>query len=182
MRFLLASAVCLAAVGEPAVAQRLVHKGEPEGEVSALLTVSTTDPVLYRCTDEWESCFRVYVQVSALSDRPVKVASVKRHSTDNDGRMYATSALSGTGATCAGYVTSSFPSSGTFNEWVRFLDVPYTVTRSKAGAFMMTFGCDGKLVVGDELTIQLAIAADPDGRGPRIANYFLNGLKVAAPR
>lgn len=182
MRTAVAAAACLAGLATPAFAQRLAHTGQPEGEVSALLTVRTTDPVLYRCTEKWDACFRVYVQVSTASDKPVKIASVREHSTRSDGRMYATSALSGTGATCAGYVTSSFPKSGTYNEWVKFLDIPYPVTRSKSAAFMATFGCDGPLVAGDELTIQLAISADPDGRGPRIAHYFLPGLRVAAGR
>jgi hypothetical protein len=175
MKHHLPLALLLLGASMPAGAQTTSRAEDPH---ASLLEVVSTDPKLFPCSS-WgsESCFRVTLRISAKGGREIDVGYIP----DNGFyRTRAARAFSGTGSSCIEKGGVGLPpvvvwSSGKFT----WREPGYRLAGGRVATLMLEFGCDARLVPGDELMIQFSIAVDPDGRQIETARYSLSGLHLA---
>lgn len=162
-----------------ALAQTPANAGVPQGSASDSLVVDATDPVLFECRRSSQGgCFRIYFEIKPSRANAVLVAFIGTRS-----QPYETQAFAGTGATCEARVLGGLPDASHYtNGDVRWDEQPFEVTASKPATYMLEFECDGRLVAGDQVTIQITLAADPTRRGEQIVRYVFPRLGVVAGR
>ncbi len=161
-------------------AQDLGNQGRPDGGGSAALIVDSTDPVLYPCNYyDAKSCFRMYFQLKPAENVAINVASI-----DNSGDLYETRAFAGTGSSCVAKAIGGLPRGGLTNhgEPIWSFSTPFAITQTKPATFMAEFRCDGALLAGDEVTVQITFAADPSGREIEIVRYVFPKLVLKPAR
>lgn len=149
-------------------------------QLSGLLTISSTEPVIRRCGGWYEACFRVGLRIVGKGSREVAVGHIPP---DNYPRRGG-SAITGAGVSCVEVGAVGIPnvvvwSSGKYT----WRQEPFPVSDIKPVTVWMDFGCDGPLAPGDEVAVELPLALDPDGAEIRTAHYSLSGLRLkAGPR
>ena len=134
------------------------------GETSRLLSLAATDPQIVKCYRPWDkSCFRITVKVSASGDGEVDIG----HLPDNMfGDPYAARAIVSSGASCVERRGVGLPMVGIYSDNSLFWREPgRTVSASRSAFLILDFGCDGQIVAGDELQVQLPLGVDATGRG-----------------
>jgi len=173
-------AALLAALATAASAQFDAATGEPNGGVSDLLKITSAAPVIVKCYDP--TCIRLFVEI-----RPNGISRVSLAAADvmNGSHLLDTQAFSSTGATCDGHDVGGLPvgvtySSGEFG-WGRG-GAPFIATATKPATMMLEFRCDGRLIPGDEIRVQITLFADPDGRGIQLARFVFSGMRLRGPR
>jgi hypothetical protein len=172
-----AAAGCLL-LTSPAIAQLQRHRSNPEDQISRVLLVESTDPVIVQCP-RWgaESCFRIVLRINANQSGAVDVGHIRVD------RTRGASAFSGTGASCREMEAEGLPDVVTWsNGSLTFRDAPANVSPGHTVSLLLTLGCDAVVIAGDDVTIQFALAVDPTGRGVETARYSLPGLQLAALR
>jgi hypothetical protein len=144
-------------------------------QISGLLTVSSTEPVIRQCGGWYEACFRVGLRIVAKGAGEIAVGHIPP---DNYPRRGG-SAMTGAGVSCVEIGAVGLPnvvvwSSGDFT----WRQEPFPVSAAKPVTLWMDFGCDAGLAPGDEVAVELILAVDPDGRDIRTAHYTLTGLRL----
>jgi hypothetical protein len=150
-----------------------------EASLRSLLLIKSTDPVLMTCHDGWsQSCFRITLNIAASGATEVDVG----HIPDNMlPKTIAARAIAGSGASCVENRGVGLPdvvvwSNGDYT-WE---SSAFRVSQSRSGTMMFDFGCDGKLVSGDQLAIEFALAVDADGRSIRPVHFTLPPLALVS--
>jgi hypothetical protein len=172
------SAIACLLLGSPAIAQVQRHRSNPEDQISRVLLVESTDPVIVHCP-RWgsESCFRVVLRINANQSAPVDVGRIRPD------RTRGATAFSGTGASCREVEAQGLPNVVTWSSGgLTFRDPPANVSPGHTVSLLLTLGCDAVVIAGDEVTIQFALAVDPTGRGVETARYSLPGLQITSLR
>jgi hypothetical protein len=175
VRFAAAVSLLLAS---PAIAQVQRHRSNPEDQVSRVLLVESTDPVIVQCP-RWgsESCFRVVLRINANQSAPVDVGRIRPD------RTRGATAFSGSGASCREVEAQGLPNAVTWSSGrLTFRDAPANVSPGHTVSLLLTLGCDAVVIAGDDVTIQFALAVDPTGRGVETARYSLPGLQITSVR
>lgn len=176
-----AAIVLLAGAAAPgSAAKERTYKPGSGAQLSGLLTVASTEPVIRRCGGWYHSCFRVGLRIVGKGPKEVAVGHIPP---DNYPRRGG-SAITGAGVSCVETGAVGVPdvvvwSSGDFT----WRQEPFPVSSAKPVTVWMDFGCDGALAPGDEVAVELPLALDPDGTDIRTAHYSLSGLRLkAGPR
>lgn len=161
-------------LASPALAQPQTHRSNPEDQISRVLLVESTDPVIVQCP-RWgsESCFRIVLRINDNQSAAVDVGHIP---TD---RTRGATAFSGTGASCREMQDEGLPDVVVWsNADLTFRDPPANVSPGHTVSLLLTLGCDAVVIAGDDVTVQFALAVDPTGRGVQTARYSLPGLQL----
>lgn len=174
---ILLASIWFSTVALSASAQTPQNAGEPSGAVSAEMDVIATSPVLYPCKFYGSStCFRMYFEI-----RPKRASEVRLGEIRLTNSLYQTSAFAGTGASCLANSLGGLPRGGLNSQnGVEWYEKPFSATRQKPAVYIVEFGCDGQLLAGDGVTVQLTFSADATGRGAGIARFVFPQLSLQA--
>lgn len=152
------------------------HRSDPADLAARSITVESTDPVISPCN--WaRACFRLVLRITANQAGTVDVGHIPIH---RDRRM---TAIAGSGASCQENGLRGLPDAVVWSRGdMTWREGPVSISQGHPALAQLSFACDGALVPGDEVSVQLALAVDPDGRGIQTARYDLSGLQIAGSR
>lgn len=165
-------------------AQQTEVVGEPSDGTSSIVTVDATSPILYECGNRGNNtCFRMYFEVTPVKNIAIRMASIEIYAGSLGIILYQTQGFSSTGASCVARSMGGIPSvyyGHNGPEWKR--EQPFIALPSKPATLLLQFACDGRLIPGDEVTIQMTLALDPSDRRIEIGRYLFRKLKLKHQR
>lgn len=182
MRFACFVLVVFAVAAFPVRSQTPKIVGQPDGEVSRFLSVEATQPLSVQC-DKSRTCFRVVFQIRPQGDREIELQSLDRENFFFMTQGNLSTGITSTGAICYAAGRGGLPRARLWSDGrVEWNGAPFRVSPAKRGLFVVEFNCDGPTIAGDEVSLQLTLAVDSTGRGPKIARYVFPVMPLGAPK